>query len=257
MRRLPTFALLLATALPAFAQEAPENPPPAEAAPAAPSPAPAEAAPAPAEAAPAPAEATPPAPQPARQAPAPKPTQAAPTPTPAPQAPAPTPVKPPAATSQPAPAAPVPPPAVAAPAPVPTPPPPAQPATPDALRDSLRTEARYLFTYLLSGDVRGAIPLLTFPFQLEERRFDAPEALIASWVKQLRQKRIDLITLYDVEVLSLAELEQKYGKPPARLGAFVPRGIEVYAAVANLSGRPAVVLYRQTPEGWHAFAYTD
>jgi hypothetical protein len=105
--------------------------------------------------------------------------------------------------------------------------------------------------------VRGAIPLLAFPFQLEERRFDVPEALIAAWVKQLRQKRIDLITLYDVEVLSLAELEQKYGKPPARLGAFVPRGVEVYAAVANLSGRAAVVLYRETPEGWRAFAYTD
>jgi hypothetical protein len=105
--------------------------------------------------------------------------------------------------------------------------------------------------------VRGAIPLLTFPFQLEERRFDAPEALIAAWVKQLRQKRIDLITLYDVEVLSLAEMEQKYGKPPARLGTFTPRGSEVYAAVANLSGRAAVVLYRETPEGWRAFAYTD
>jgi hypothetical protein len=232
MRRLPTFALLLATALPAFAQEAQEPPAPTEAAPAAPPPAPAESAPPP----PAPTEAPPPAQQPAPQAPAPQ----APAPRPAPQPPA----------QQPAPQAPT---------PTPTRPPPAAalPATPDALRDSLRTEARYLFTYLLSGDVRGAIPLLTFPFQLEERRFDAPEALIATWVKQLRQKRIDLITLYDVEVLPLAEMEQKYGKPPARLGAFVPRGVEVYAAVANLSGRAAVVLYRQTPEGWRAFAYTD
>ena len=230
MRRLPTFALLLATALPAFAQEAPENPTPAEAAPAAPPPAPTASPPPPTEAAPA-------APQPEPQAPAPKPA------------------KPPPATAQPAPTAPLPPPATVVPAPVRAPP--AQPATQDALRDALRTDARYLFAYLLSGDVRGAIPLLSFPFQLEERRFDTPEALIAAWVKQLRQKRIDLITLYDVEVLSLAEMEQKYGKPPARLGAFVPRGMEVYAAVANLSGRPAVVLYRQTPEGWHAFAYTD
>jgi hypothetical protein len=101
------------------------------------------------------------------------------------------------------------------------------------------------------------VPLLTFPFQLEERKFETPESLVVTWVKQLRNKRTDLITLYDVEVLTYAELEKKYGKPPARLGAILPRGHEVYAAVANLSGHAAVVLYRQTEDGWKAFAYTD
>ena len=37
----------------------------------------------------------------------------------------------------------------------------------------------------------------------------------------------------------------------------VPRGTDVYAAVANLSGRAAVLLYRQDGDGWKAFAYTD
>ena len=80
---------------------------------------------------------------------------------------------------------------------------------------------------------------------------------MVTWVKQLRNKRTDLITLYDIEVLPYAEMEKKYGKPPARLGAIVPRGTEVYAAVANLSGRAAVILYRQDGRGWRAFAYTD
>jgi hypothetical protein len=120
----------------------------------------------------------------------------------------------------------------------------------------VRDDARYLLTYLLSNDVRTIAPLLSYPFQLEERRFDTPESLVVTWVKQLRQKRTDLITLYDIEVLPYAEMEKKYGKPPARLGAIVPRG-DVYAAVANLSGHAAVLLYRETGEGWRAFAYTD
>jgi hypothetical protein len=121
----------------------------------------------------------------------------------------------------------------------------------------LRDEARYLLSYLLTGDVRSTVPMLAFPFQLEERSFDAPETLVVTWVKELRNKRTDLVTLYDIEVLPYAEMEKKYGKPPARLGAIVPRGTEVYAAVANLSGRAAVILYRQAGDGWRAFAYTD
>jgi hypothetical protein len=140
--------------------------------------------------------------------------------------------------------------------PAPAPPAPAPERSAEFL-NALRNEARYLVSYLLTGDVRSAVPLLAFPFQLEDRKFETPEALIASWVKELRQKRTDLITLYDIEVLPYPEMEKKYGKPPARLGALVPRGLEVHAAIANLSGRAAVILFRQTPEGWRAFAYTD
>ncbi|MFY0577622.1 hypothetical protein ACN28S_27820 [Cystobacter fuscus] len=123
--------------------------------------------------------------------------------------------------------------------------------------ERIRKNAHQLVDSLLAGDVRGSVAYLTFPFQLEERRFDAPEPLVATWVKELRNKRTDLVTLYDIEVLPYAELERKYGKPPARLGAIIPRGTEVYAAVANLSGHAAIILYRQTEDGWKAFAYTD
>jgi hypothetical protein len=123
--------------------------------------------------------------------------------------------------------------------------------------EHIRKAAHHLVDSLLSGDVRGAVGYLAFPFQLEERRFDAPEPLVAAWVKELRNKRTDLVTLYDIEVLPYTELERKYGKPPARLGTLLPRGTEVYAAVANLSGHAAVILYRQTEDGWKAFAYTD
>ena len=229
MRRL-SLVLLLSTASPALAQEAQEAAaaPPAESAPKAPEPAPA-------------AESAPATEKPARRSRAPKQEAAAESPPPAPAAQAPAPVAAPPAQ---------------APAPVPAALAALDPET--SKREDVREEARYLLSSLLSGDVRSIAPSLSYPFQLEERRFDTPESLVVTWIKQLRQKRTDLITLYDIEVLPYAELEKKYGKPPARLGAIVPRGSgEVYAAVANLSGRAAIILYRETIEGWSAFAYTD
>ncbi|ATB34216.1 hypothetical protein [Melittangium boletus] len=160
----------------------------------------------------------------------------------------------PASTPAPAPAAEKPPrPRAASPAPAPSP----ASAEDEGTRQSIRDDAQFVINYLLTGDVRGTVSMIAFPFQLEERRFDTPEPLVATWVKQLRDKRTDLITLYDIEVLPYADFEKKYGKPPARLGAIVPRGVEVYAAVANLSGHAAILLYRPSLDGWRAFAYTD
>jgi len=122
----------------------------------------------------------------------------------------------------------------------------------------IKSEARYIFGHLISGDARSAVSELTFPFQLEDKRYGTPEELVAAWVKQLRQKRTDLVTLYDIEVLPLAEMEKKYGKAPARLGLGSLKEPDIYAAVANLSGRAAVLLFR-APKGSDPapFAYTD
>jgi hypothetical protein len=126
------------------------------------------------------------------------------------------------------------------------------------MRKQIKLEARFIFGNLLSGDARGAVNTMSFPFQLEDKRYNTPEELVAAWVKQLRQKRTDLITLYDVEVLTLAEMEKKYGKAPARLGLGNLKDPDIYAAVGNLSGRAAVLLFR-APKGSDpaAFAYTD
>jgi hypothetical protein len=126
------------------------------------------------------------------------------------------------------------------------------------LRREIKSEARLIFGNLIDGDVRGAVGGLIFPFQLEDKRFNTPEELVATWVKQLRQKRTDLVTLYDIEVLPVAEMEKKYGKAPARLGLGNLKDPDIYAAVGNLSGRAAVLLFR-APKGAppRAFAYTD
>jgi hypothetical protein len=250
MRRW-SLALLVTLATPALAQ-APE---PAQAPPAAPAP---EAKP-PETKAPAAAEpqAVPAAPAPAAKAPSPAPTEAR--PPPAAAAPAPK-------AAAPAPAAPAPAPATApAPKPQAAAPSPATAGAPAQLdeeetdrRERVKSEARFILENLLTGDARRATSELIYPFQLEDKKYGTPEELVAAWVKQLRAKRTDLITLYDIEVLPLADMEKKYGKPPARLGLGNLKDPDVYAAVGNLSGHAAVLLFRAPKDGRaKAFAYTD
>ena len=47
------------------------------------------------------------------------------------------------------------------------------------------------------------------------------------------------------------------GMAPARLGLDLRNPKEVWTAVGNLSGRPAVLVYRQYRDEYRAFAYTD
>ncbi|WAM29807.1 hypothetical protein [Myxococcus sp. NMCA1] len=252
-----SLALLVSLASPALAQDAA-------------APAPESAQPPPPEVkAPTPAEPTPevepkkteaPATPPAAEAPA------VPAPSEAPAKKASTAAKKSAAAAQPTRAAPTPPPADAPPVDLPPgladfkrdPIPDAPPLSPEEqIRRDIQADARFLFQSLLTGDVRTASNELLYPFSLEAERYATPEELVSAWVKQLRLKRTDLITLYDVEVMPLEAMEKKYGKAPARLGLDLRNPKDVWTAVGNLSGRPAVLVYRQYRDEFRAFAYTD
>jgi outer membrane biosynthesis protein TonB len=246
MRRLTLTALLLAA--PVLAQEAsepPATPPPAEAPAAQPPPEPpaGEAAPAPA-----PQETPSEAPAPARK----RRAKERPKPAPKPAAKA---VKP-AAPPAPAPVASEAPAAAAETTPAPAAPEPVEPGKVSA-RERVAEEARVFFSLLLSGDVRTLAFRLDFPFQLESRRFSSSEELVSEWVKALRQRRTDLVTLYDIEVLTPDEMEKKHGPPPKRLGALDYRGPGSFVAVANLSGHAAVAVFRVSQGSVKAVAYTD
>jgi hypothetical protein len=157
-----------------------------------------------------------------------------------------------------APPAPKPQAALPTPATAPTPEAPAELDAEGYRRQQVKQEARFILDNLLTGDAKTAASELLYPFQLEDKRYATPEELVAAWVKQLRVKRTDLITLYDIEALSLAEMEKKYGKPPARLGLGSLKDPDIYVAVCNLSGHAAILLFR-APLGAppKAFAYTD
>jgi hypothetical protein len=125
--------------------------------------------------------------------------------------------------------------------------------------DEARNAARTFFANLILGDARELVlASCSLPFYVEDRRFTSSEELLQEWLKNLRDKRTDLLTLYGIEILTPPEMEKKYGKPPARLSAFPWKQPRTYVAVANLSGHAAVaVVQEQTTRAWRVVAFHD
>lgn len=123
--------------------------------------------------------------------------------------------------------------------------------------EQVKVMARIFVSHLVSADARSLVLLSAFPFQLEDRNLATPEELHKEWLKNLRSKRTDVLTLYGVDVYTPAEMEKKYGRPPARLAALPLRQPRTWIAVANLSGHAGVIVFRLVGAGWQAVAYTD
>ena len=121
----------------------------------------------------------------------------------------------------------------------------------------MREAARRFFTQLLAGDVRALSGEVALPFQLEGRSLEGREELLGELLRQTRSRRGDRLTLDDVDVLSPAEMEARYGRPPARLGALNWTAPSTLVAVGNLSGHAAVVLFKLAGGRYQAFAFTD
>jgi hypothetical protein len=118
--------------------------------------------------------------------------------------------------------------------------------------------ARRFFNDLLLGDARELVyGECAFPFFMEDKKFSTPEELLPEWLKILRDKRTDLLTLYGIEMLSPAEMEKKYGKPPARLANLPWHAPKTVLAVGNLSGHAGVVVIASGQKGWRVVGYHD
>ncbi len=130
-------------------------------------------------------------------------------------------------------------------------------AGPGSELESARRVARHFFENIIAGDARALVSYSTFPFFLDGRTVAQPDELFQEWLKNLRAKRTDLLKLYDVEVLTPAEMEKKYGRPPSRLQAMPWQRSRTYVAVGNLSGRAAVAVIKDTGSGWRVVGYHD
>ncbi|HEY8208968.1 MAG TPA: hypothetical protein VIG99_15865 [Myxococcaceae bacterium] len=122
---------------------------------------------------------------------------------------------------------------------------------------ALNERARAFFAALLAGEPGPMVKQAELPFFLEDKRLSTMEQLKSEWLNQLRSKRTDLLTFKGFEVLTPAEMEQRFGKPPARLSSWPIGSGKTYLVVANLSGRAAVALYHQVGEEWRIVAYHD
>jgi len=125
--------------------------------------------------------------------------------------------------------------------------------TPPALSE----KARAFFAALLAGEPGPLVQQAELPFFLEDKRITSSEQLKSEWLNQLRSKRTDLLALKGFEILTPAEMEQRFGKPPSRLSSWPISSGKTYLVVANLSGRAAVALYHQAGEEWRIVAYHD
>jgi hypothetical protein len=111
-------------------------------------------------------------------------------------------------------------------APVPAAPPhlaPSGPVAPGAQDDEDQASkvARSFFVDLIQSDARRLVADdCGLPFYVEDRKVSGNDELFQEWLKNLRDKRTDLLTLYSLEVLSPQEMERRYGKPPARLSSW-------------------------------------
>lgn len=117
--------------------------------------------------------------------------------------------------------------------------------------------ARAFFSALLSSNAREAAEQSELPFYLEGRKIASREGLIIEWTRNLGKRRPEELTLYGIEILTPAEMEKKYGPPPARLSSLPWKNPKTLLAVANLSGRAAVAVFHQGRLGWRAVAYHD
>jgi hypothetical protein len=123
--------------------------------------------------------------------------------------------------------------------------------------DQARVTARHFVADLIAADASGLLAHCGFPFFLEDLRVDRPEELRALWARSLKSKRTDLLAFLDLEVLTPAEMEKKYGPPPRRLGGWGWRAPGALLAVANLSGHAAVLLLRPAGAAWQVVGYHD
>lgn len=135
------------------------------------------------------------------------------------------------------------------------------PARPDAPQSSvppaLNEKARAFFAALLAGEPGPLVQQAELPFFLEDKRLTSAEQLKSEWLNQLRSKRTDLLSFKGFEVLTPAEMEQRFGKPPPRLSSWPISSGKTYLVVANVSGRAAVALYHQAGDDWRIVAYHD
>jgi hypothetical protein len=117
--------------------------------------------------------------------------------------------------------------------------------------------AKRFFADLIAGNPAALVEESAFPFYLESRKITQSKELLQEWTRNLNRKRTDLLVLYGIEVLTPAEMESKYGKPPKHLAGIPWRGPDTYLAVANLSGHAAVTIFRRVDGTWRVFAFHD
>ncbi|MCL2011860.1 MAG: hypothetical protein FWG75_03610 [Cystobacterineae bacterium] len=102
--------------------------------------------------------------------------------------------------------------------------------------------SRRFLTQLLRNDWDEILSLAAFPFWLESKTYSFPIALRVAWEKQLSQKRLANYEIRGIEVFSFEQMKERFGPPPERLKQLLSNRRNHWFAVANISGKAAILV---------------
>jgi hypothetical protein len=119
------------------------------------------------------------------------------------------------------------------------------------------SQARTFFADLLAQRIPEVVEQSEIPFYLEGRKVSGRAELASTWARNLADKRLDLLTLYGIEILTPSEMLKRYGNPPSRLSTLPWRRPRTYLAVANISGRATIAVFHRSAAGWRVAGFTD
>ncbi|HYR55412.1 MAG TPA: hypothetical protein VEM39_04790 [Myxococcaceae bacterium] len=119
------------------------------------------------------------------------------------------------------------------------------------------SQARTYFADLLAQRIPEVVEQSETPFYLEGRRVGSRGELASKWTQNLADKRLDLLALYGIEILTPSEMLKRYGNPPSRLSTLPWRRPRTYLAVANISGRATIAVFHRSAAGWRVAGFSD
>jgi hypothetical protein len=127
-------------------------------------------------------------------------------------------------------------------------------SAPPAVED-VREGSLAVIRALLAKDLDALSRLTPVPFSFDGAEAATRAAVRQRWAALLERYPIDQLELRGVEVLSYDELVARYGKPPVRLQRLPIQGAQ--AAIIDLNGKGAVLLWRRRAKGFQLFAISD
>ncbi len=127
----------------------------------------------------------------------------------------------------------------------------------DSEVSAVLSQARTYFADLLAQRIPEVVEQSEIPFYLEGRRVGSRGELASKWTQNLADKRLDLLALYGIEILTPSEMLKRYGSPPSRLSTLPWRRPRTYLAVANISGRATIAVFHRSAAGWRVAGFSD
>jgi len=115
--------------------------------------------------------------------------------------------------------------------------------------------ARALVVALLARDLDALCQITPAPFSFDGTEARTREEVRRAWNRVLQRHALAGRKLEGIEVIAYEELVKRLGDPPERLRGLSLPGSEV--AIANLGGRPTLILMKKRGATYVPFALTD